>query len=93
MKKKISKKLIIIIIVVVLFLVFLVLHLMFGFKEMVISDPHPPGETYYCYRSKITGIYYCKVHHGCSAMDCPSNNTSIKICPKNYFGYLGERYA
>ena len=56
---------------------------MFGFKEMVISDPHPPGETYYCYRSKITGIFYCKVHHGCSAIDCPSNNTSIKIRPKN----------
>ena len=71
----------------------MVLYLFLGFEKRDFSDGKAPGSTYYCHVSKVTGLYYCKVVAGCSAIDCPSNNTSIKIRPKNYFGYLGERYA
>ena len=93
MKKKVSNKLLIVIFIVVFLLVFLVLHLMFGFKKKVIHDNHSPGVAYYCYRSNLTGLYYCEVHHGCSAIECPSNDTSYEIRTKGYFDFLGGHYA
>ena len=86
MKKKHNKLLIILLVIIVL-LVFMVLYLFLGFERRDFSDGKAPGSTYYCHVSKVTGLYYCKVVAGCSAIDC-SSSKSYKIYKADYFNYI-----
>lgn len=56
--------------ILILIILFIVLYCIFGYKKLEYIEDYIPGRTYYVRQSRITGISYCKVIHGCSYVDC-----------------------